>query len=102
MMIKRMETNKKNTYSLKNKKRFMSIISLVTILFLLFLNPLISSGFREQKTITVSVSEGDTLWTIAQSYDPDGDIRKIVYDIKVLNGLKSYDIIAGTTLKIPV
>jgi hypothetical protein len=48
------------------------------------------------------VSTGDTLWEIANVVEPGGkDRRKVVYDIKVRNGLESSSVKSGQTLIIP-
>ena len=48
------------------------------------------------------VEAGDTLWSIALEYKPEGRrVDEFVYDIKKLNDLKSSVIIAGEILTIP-
>ena len=48
---------------------------------------------------TVVVQAGDTLWSIAQSLQPTGDIRPLVERLAQLNG--GHSLIAGQTLKLP-
>ena len=80
-----------------NKKKFVKMIILIVgiigILFICFSNISFSKG--NIKTKTIYVSNGDTLWTIAQyeqennTYYDDKDIRDIVYEIKKLNKLEN-------------
>ena len=48
---------------------------------------------------SITVSEGDTLWTIANSLE--GDINKNIYEIKKLNQLDSSIVYVGQTLMVP-
>ena len=80
-----------------DKKKFIKmvtlIIGIIVILFIFFNNISFSKG--EIKTKTIYVSNGDTLWTIAEQeqeknvYYEDKDIREIIYQIKKLNNLKN-------------
>jgi len=57
----------------------------------------------EYDVISVTVQPGDTLWTIASEYKPEGeDLRKFVYDIAANNGIKDCQIVCGQTLFIPI
>ncbi|EFM12078.1 Peptidoglycan-binding lysin domain protein [Paenibacillus curdlanolyticus YK9] len=50
----------------------------------------------------VYVAPGDTLWQIASAATGhDGDIREMVYEIKVRNGLDSEQLQSGQMLIIP-
>ncbi|MGX8794694.1 LysM peptidoglycan-binding domain-containing protein [Fusibacter sp. JL298sf-3] len=60
-----------------------------------------ASSFEAYKTITVM--EGDTLWSIAKTHlEGDRDIRAYIYDIKTYNALSSADIYSGQQLQIPL
>lgn len=51
---------------------------------------------------TIIVSEGDSLWSLAQSYSEDReDVRKKVYEICELNGIENSVIFPGQQLMIP-
>ena len=57
----------------------------------------------EYDVISVTVQSGDTLWTIAKEYKPEGaDIREFVYDIAANNGVEDCQVYVGQTLFIPV
>lgn len=93
-----------------NKKRFLrGTIILFVIIFFFILNiknKSLSDGIQNYKTITIT--NGDTLWSIAQyeqsenDYYKDADIREIIYNIKSLNNLKSSNLSVNQNLKIPV
>ncbi len=51
--------------------------------------------------LTITVTSGDTLWSIAGNSGLSNDIRRSVYMIKERNGLKDSDLQAGQTLIIP-
>lgn len=52
---------------------------------------------------TVTVCPGDTVWSIAREYKPDGmSINEFVYEISANNGIKDGNIVCGQTLYIPV
>ena len=80
-----------------NKKKFIKMITLIMgiiiISLICFSNISFSKG--EIKTKTIYVSNGDTLWTIAEEeqennvYYEDTDIRDIIYQIKKLNNLEN-------------
>ena len=80
-----------------NKKKFIKMITLIIgiiiISLICFSNISFSKG--EIKTKTIYVSNGDTLWTIAEEeqennvYYEDTDIRDIIYQIKKLNNLQN-------------
>lgn len=79
-----------------NKKKFIKMVSLIigiiSILFICFSN--ISFSKEKMKTKVVYVSNGDTLWSIAEYeqenniYYENKDIRDIIYEIKKLNNLE--------------
>lgn len=50
---------------------------------------------------TVTVSAGDSLWSIAQEIAPNADPRDVVADISRLNGLTGSVVNAGQRLAIP-
>lgn len=55
-----------------------------------------------QAAATIQVQPGDTLWGIAASVNPGGDIRATVDEIVALNSLSSGSTLpAGTVLAIP-
>lgn len=52
---------------------------------------------------TVVVRSGDTLWTIAgRNMDGEGDVRKVIYEIRKANGLQNAALQPGQALVVPV
>ncbi|MBC7765769.1 MAG: LysM peptidoglycan-binding domain-containing protein [Hyphomonadaceae bacterium] len=73
------------------------VLSLMTSIVL----PL-ASGQSKTSLIRVEIRSGDTLWSIAQTYNETGkDVRRLVHEIMQANQLDSPIIHAGQTLKIP-
>ncbi|MHB1125491.1 MAG: cell division suppressor protein YneA [Bacillota bacterium] len=61
-----------------------------------------AAGSTEAKYLQVVVKEGDSLWTIAKKYGPQGeDVRKIIWNLREANGLSSAIIYPGQTLSVP-
>lgn len=54
------------------------------------------------ETITITVQANDTLWAIAKRQLPEKDARKVIRQIKELNGLSSSTIYCGQKLIVPV
>ena len=94
---------------IKNWKKFLrAILLIIGIIFCI--NLFIFSrtySHQEVEYKTISVTSGDTLWTIAKSeqqgnsYYQGKDIRDIVYDIKKTNNLKSANLKINQVLEIP-
>lgn len=61
-------------------------------------------GPHEARTTyeAVTVAPGDTLWGIASRRYPGTDVRKKVFEIERLNGLRSPAIEPGQQLKVPI
>lgn len=61
-----------------------------------------TSGPAEaDRTRTVEVSEGDTLWGIAAGIAGPGEVRDVVYEIRRLNGLSGSALVEGQRLAVP-
>lgn len=77
-------------------------ISLILFTTLFFSSPFANSN-KENKTMNeVVVVQGDTLWSIAKTYNSsDNDIRELIYYIKKINQLTTAQIHPGQTLFIP-
>ena len=63
-------------------------------------------AYKEYNFKTIEISEGETLWNIAQyekehnEYYKNKDIREIVFEIKENNNLNSSNLYVGQELKI--
>lgn len=92
----------KRKYSLKNKRRF-SVIIVLTLLvaFTLIFSSTAYGENKENEKNIIEVRGGDTLWSLADSFKGDNDIREYIYDIKEINKLASSEIKVGMELVMP-
>ena len=79
-----------------NKRRFFTAVLIAIVLLNVLIAyaciPKHTQADTVNKTQTVIVTTGDTLWSIAEEYgNESSDIRNTVYQIKKLNNLKSSD-----------
>lgn len=80
-----------------NKEKFVKSILIVVMITIALLFVLVNKSLSREDVLikNISVSEGDTLWSIARfeqennEYYENKDVREIVYEIKKLNGLES-------------
>lgn len=89
---------------LKNKRRFLSLMSFLGILVILFAS-ILSAGANskvEPETEFFVVKSGDTMWEIATHRVDKGDIRSYIADVRHLNGMDNNTIYAGQGLLLPV
>jgi LysM repeat protein len=49
----------------------------------------------------VTVLPGQSLWSLAEAYDPDADTRQVVQQIKQLNSMTGDQVQAGAVLWVP-
>lgn len=95
---------KKTKLKIVNKFRFtvfcLVVISTLSCGVSAAMNRVLATNKPE--TMTVFVQAGDTLWDIARAHNPSGrDIREVVSEIKVYNGLKTATIQTGDALEVP-
>ena len=80
---------------------------LVTVISLLAANAAqatnhaLPPGAARQNLVQVVVGPGQSLWSVAESTDPDQDTRAVVQQIVDLNGLSSDVVFAGQQLWVP-
>ncbi len=95
-------------YRIVNKTRFFLFVTFVFALFAITITLLTNSIKVHSMTMReefheIRICEGDTLWNLALEYmPPKYDIRKMVYDIKEYNNLKTSYIFPGDIIKIPI
>jgi LysM repeat protein len=64
-------------------------------------NHALSPGASRQNLVQVIIQPGQSLWSVAESADPDQDTRAVVQQIVDLNGLSSDVVFAGQQLWVP-
>lgn len=85
----------------KRQRRYLFMLLLVGILgFSLGMFALADDGIR---SVTVTVSSGDTLWDLCEPYQPEKmDIRDFIAKVKYVNHLKTSELQIGQELVIPL
>lgn len=96
-----------------NMKKFVRsiciLIGIIIAIVLLFPKATLSHNDGKQPNYeTISVSQGDTLWSIASNqqennpYYTEKDVRDIIKEIKKVNQLNNSELQIGQTIKVPV
>jgi hypothetical protein len=60
-----------------------------------------SPGTAQQGLARVVVRPGQSLWSVAESADPNADIRSVIQQIIELNGLSADTVLPGQSLWVP-
>lgn len=82
-----------------NKKRFISVVTILTIVVITLFSK--CSATKKVETEEITVSAGDTLWSIACEYKKSGqDVREYLYNVRELNELNDCIIYPGQVIKI--
>lgn len=92
----------RSEYERKRKALFIGIIYLMFILAGLALGLALAHRGDKSETIstTITVKQGDTLWSIAEENCPNQDPRKTIHQIKKDNAIKNF-IYPGDKLVVP-
>lgn len=85
-----------------NRKKFIRSMAIVIFLLVALFNISVAkSNTPEAEIITYTISQNETLWSIAKQFTPDNkDIRQTIYEIEKLNNLDNATIYAGQTIQI--
>ncbi len=90
----------------KLRRQRSAFFMVLIVLFVMMAHSAFSKQENANETyevISVTVEPGDTLWSIASEYKPQGtDLRTFVYDIAANNGIENCEIFSGQTLFIPI
>lgn len=90
-------------YTLKNPRRFYTVIMLFTIIIsCTLLISTVNGADSGPSYISVTIDKGDTLWDLAKEYKKDGDIRRYIHKVQVLNNLSDSNLIEGEVIKMPL
>ncbi|NLD48057.1 MAG: LysM peptidoglycan-binding domain-containing protein [Clostridiaceae bacterium] len=92
----------KRRYVLKNRNRFIVSLAIVFLAIFVSISTNNAYGYKEHTYQTITVMNGDTLWSIARKFNKKGDIRHYIYNLQKLNNLKDSSIIEGSQLKVIV
>lgn len=86
-----------------NKKRFIRSIAILIFLLVGLFNISVAKSNKEAETINYTISQGQTLWSIAREYTPNNkDIRDTIHEIRELNNLEDATIYEGQTIQIKI
>jgi nucleoid-associated protein YgaU len=101
----KMNRKTKRKIRLKSRGKNLFVICSIILLLSFYLN---LTGLFEKQAFgrtdtynTVVVKKGDTLWGLAEKYGPKQDIRKTVYEIKMINNITDKYLKPGELLIIP-
>ena len=99
----------------QNRRSRRANIRLARFLVVLSLTTVFGAGFAMQagagsqdlptkanSYVTVTVANGESIWSIARSLNSDGDVRALVDQIVKANSLDSADVAAGTKIRVPL
>lgn len=95
-------------YKIISKTRFflfiiaMSVIITMLVVSLLSINEAYGSNYNYEYE-EIKIVKGDTLWMIALDRMPEKyDVRKMVYEIKMINEMDVSNIYPGDIIKVPI
>lgn len=80
-------------------------ITVLLVLSLLLMGMTLRNEIKETQVSAIErvVLEGETLWSIAENYNPEGrDIRSFISEIAQLNTMNDKMIYPGQVLQIPI
>ncbi len=84
-----------------NKYKFIRSISVVIFFLIALFNICIAKSNSEAEMITYTVSNGETLWSIAKEYTPKNkDVRETIYEIKKINNITNSNLYQGQKIYI--
>jgi len=95
-------------YRITSRTRFTIFVAIMIILLTSVANFALGLSTADSATITeymtIEISSGDTLWSIAGTYMSDdySDIREAVYKLSKINDISADQLYAGMTIKVPI
>ena len=98
-LFKHTEKGDEQKMKIVNKKRFISVISVIALIVITLFSNCYSA--KKVETENYTVSAGDTLWSISCKYKKSGqDVREYVYELRELNNLDDCIIYLGQVIQI--
>ncbi len=98
-----MRKRRRISYANRAKQQRMKlyiILAALAILFTCSIAPLADTGVHE---VTVTADSGDTMWSICESYCPQGmDLRLFIDKVKYENGITNSSLSIGQEIVIPL
>ena len=99
-------TFKGKRYRIQNRFRFITFLTLLIVISFFAIGSMCGANQSDSLStpayVEVQVQSGDTLWNIADVYGPaDVEVRRVIYEICLLNDITADTIVAGQTLLIP-
>ena len=101
-------TDRRHHYKIVKPVRFFMFI-VISIMILVFAGyGIIGAADAEAATVRtyaqVTISEGDSLWSIVERYNKDAhiDVQSVIYDIYEINDIDAADIQPGDKIFVPV
>ena len=87
---------------IKNKARFTFSMFIIFVIIISLFSMVTTKvfSFQEPQYSEITVSYGDTLWSIAKKLD--GNINENIFNIQKINNLENCNIYEGQTLLIPI
>ncbi len=104
--MKNVRKGKRKSMKVVNKAKFIrSLIVLIFIIYIISLSvkALVIKYNQPEVEITYStyyVSKGDTLWTIAENLEHNGDIREVIHTIRKDNNNMSAQLEIGQEIQL--
>jgi len=97
-----MENGQKMRRLRKGRCTIVLVLLLLLAIMLAGVLPKATAADQGRPMQAIVVTEGDTLWGLVQRhYNYTGDIRRAVYEVRRINGLKDALIVPGQLLYIP-
>ena len=107
-MVIDMTDNRRHHYRIVKPVRFFMFI-VISIMILVFAGYSVAGAADAEAAtvrnyVQVTISEGDSLWSIVERYNEDAhiDVQSVIYDVYEINDIDAADIQPGDKLFIPV
>jgi LysM repeat protein len=92
----------KKKYLLKNKPKFFIFLFFISLIVSTVIYTASVSGYKEPEYQSIIINSGDTLWSIAEKYSQNNNIREYIYNVKKINNLDSSIVYENTAIIVPL